>query len=165
MDQEGPSEHAHVQTKADHHIPSEVLAANIAQETNGMAEPSKAEFNDGKPQLDSAGLQAGNADNSMLPMVEENGLADVASREGTEAAEEGKRKVSGESEPVAKKAKVGDIGAGAAEGPSKLWDVNGGGVEGLGVERRGKRTIDFKGKLYLAPLTTVSPRHSDVLKI
>ena len=44
-----------------------------------------------------------------------------------------------------------------AGGPTKWGDVTGGRAEGLGVERRGKRTIDFRGKLYLAPLTTVSP--------
>ncbi|GAQ85580.1 tRNA-dihydrouridine synthase [Klebsormidium nitens] len=155
MEQEGPSEPAHVQTKADHHIPSEALAASVAQETNGVAEPSKVEPSKAEPQMDSAGLQAGSVDGSALPLAEESGSADPAGREGTEAAEEGKRKVNGESEPTAKRAKLVENGAGTEVGPTKLWDVNGGGAEGLGVERRGKRTIDFRGKLYLAPLTTV----------
>jgi hypothetical protein len=149
---EVPVEPANMQAKADHNVPSEVLAAAVAQGTGGMAEPGDAT----KPleaQVDGQVLEAGQETGvSEVLQDDQSGQPETGVPEG---AENGKRKTDGEDETAAKRTKVVESGAAMEQEGVKLWDVNRDGAEGLGVERRGKRTIDFRGKLYLAPLTTV----------
>lgn len=153
---EVPVEPAHMQAKADHNVPSEVLAAAVAQGTSGVAEPSDAT----KPveaHVDGQVLEAGQeTGGSEVPQDNQSGQPGSLTETGVlEGAENGKRKIDGEDETAAKRTKVDESGAAMEQEGVKLWDVNRDGAEELGVERRGKRTIDFRGKLYLAPLTTV----------
>jgi hypothetical protein len=79
-----------------------------------------------------------------------------------EGAENGKRKIDGEDETAAKRTKVVETGAAMEQDGVKLWDVNRDGVEGPGVERQGKRTIDFRGEAVSGAIDNGGVTHSSV---